>query len=442
MPGEFIKFLEDNKLAEKTSCVLLAVSGGIDSVVMADLFHRAGYHFSIAHANFQLRGEESGRDEQFVRELAEKYRVEFFTRDFDTIKYSRKNKVSIQVAARELRYTWFEELLLKHGYDRLATANHLDDQVETFLINLTRGTGIAGLHGIPVRQGKIIRPMLFTSRKEIEAYAIENAIEFVEDSSNSSDKYTRNRIRHKVIPELEKINPAFRQALTETIKHIRDAETVYRNAIEEKRYSIFEVKGDIVSVPVSGFYSLRPLETWAYELLSPYGFNLSNVNDIISLEGAIPGKEVLSATHRLVRDREHLLIIPVQHPEGEKKYSISASDLHHELLSPIHLTFEILEETPEKYDDPAISAYLDLEKLEFPLVLRKWGRGDFFFPLGMAKPKKISDFFIDMKYSKFDKENQWLLCSGNDIVWIAGKRIDDRFKINKASNRILKITLI
>jgi tRNA(Ile)-lysidine synthase len=213
MFGDFISFIAKNKLAAESGRILLAVSGGLDSVVMTDLFHKAGFQFGIAHANFHLRGAESDRDEQFVRKLADKYDVEIFINQFDTISHARKNKLSVQVTARDLRYAWFDDVLLKHGYDCVATAHHLDDQVETFIINIARGTGIAGLHGIPVKQGKVIRPLLFTDRKEIEAYASENNLEYVEDSSNSSDKYTRNRIRHKIVPQLEKINPSFRKAL-------------------------------------------------------------------------------------------------------------------------------------------------------------------------------------------------------------------------------------
>jgi tRNA(Ile)-lysidine synthase len=439
MLNDLNTFLRDNKLVDYSSRILLAVSGGIDSVVMSDLFHKAGFSFGIAHANFHLRGEESDRDELFVRRLAEKYQAEVFVKDFETAKYARKNKVSIQVAARDLRYTWFDELLLKHSYDRLATAHHLDDQVETFLINLTRGTGIAGLHGIPVSQGNIIRPMLFTGRKEIEAYASENKLEFVEDSSNLTDKYSRNRIRHNIIPQLEKLNPSFKTALNETIGHIKDAEIIYRQAIEENRKSIFEIRGGAVSVLLKEFFSLEPLETWAYELLSPYGFNISNVKDIIGLAEAIPGKEVISATHRLVRDRYSLIIVPVENRIERKSYSIGAGDLQTGTTEPVCLTFELLDARPAKFDDPQFSAYFDFEKLNFPLLIRKWKRGDYFYPLGMSKQKKLSDFFIDLKYSKIDKENQWLLCSGNDIVWIIGKRIDDRFKINANSKVILKI---
>jgi tRNA(Ile)-lysidine synthase len=438
MLSDFIKFIAKNNLVGKNSPCLLAVSGGIDSVVMTDLFHRAGYKFDIAHVNFQLRGEESGRDEEFVRKLAGKYGVKVFVRQFETDHYSRKNKVSIQVAARQLRYEWFDELLLKHGHEKVAIAHHLDDQVETFLINLARGTGIAGLHGIFPLQGNIIRPMLFTGRKEIEAYAIAQHLEFVEDSSNKSVKYTRNRIRHKIIPELEKLNPSFRNALTGTILNIRDVEAVFRNSIHETRNSIIEVKGDAIFIPLEDFFNLKPLETWAYELLSPYGFNLSNIKDIIGLKEAVAGKEVVSPTYRLVRDRDNLIIVPIGKFSG-KEYPLHVVDLLQGVKLPVKLTVEILDKPPDKFDDTGKSAYLDLEKIEFPLLIRKWKRGDSFFPLGMKQRKKLSDFFIDLKYSKIDKEDQWLLCSGDDIVWVIGKRIDDRYKIRSSTVKILKI---
>ncbi len=418
------------------------MSGGLDSVVMAELFHRAGFQFAIAHANFGLRGDESNRDELFVRDLAEKYRVQVFVRHFETARFARAGKVSIQVAARQLRYEWFEELMIKHSFDHIATAHHLDDQVETFLINLTRGTGIAGLHGILPRKGRIIRPMMFTGRKQIEDYARENLLEFVEDSSNRSIKYTRNRIRHKVIPQLVKINPAFRQELTQTISFIRDAEAIYRQAIELKRKEIFIEKGDEIYIPAEQFFSLKPLTGWAYELLSPFDFNLSNIRDIAGMADAIPGKEVRSATFRLIKDREFLIIAPLEEKSGKTAFKVSMADLVQKSIRySLHLRFEILDIIPSAFDDPGTTAFLDLDALDFPMTIRKWKRGDFFYPLGMSQHKKLSDFFTDLKFSRIEKEQCWLLCSGEKIVWIIGHRIDDRFKITSATRKILKIIL-
>ena len=229
--------------------------------------------------------------------------------------------------------------------------------------------------------------------------------------------------------------------MTDTILNVRDAEAIYRNAIEETRNSIIEVKGDTVSIPVSDFYKLNPLRTFAYELLSPYGFNLSNINDIIGLKDAIPGKEVQSSTHRLVRDRDLLIVVPKHKVSERKEYEITVNDIQSGITSPVHLRFEILESIPAKFDQPLNIAFIDLEKLEFPLQIRKWRRGDYFYPLGMSQRKRLSDFFIDLKYSKIDKEDQWLLCSGNEIIWVIGHRIDDRYKIVPGTRRILKITL-
>lgn len=440
MLSEFITFVKKENLVRKTDRILLAISGGLDSTVMADLFHRAGFSFDIAHANFHLRGDESHRDELFVKNLAEKYRVKVFIKHFETASFARKNKISIQVAARQLRYEWFDDLMSEHEYDRVAAAHHLDDQVETFLINLTRGTGIAGLHGIHPKQGRIIRPMLFTGRKEIEVYALKHKLDFVEDSSNFSLKYTRNRIRHKVIPQLERINPAFGEDLTRTIDYIRDAEAIFRQAVESKRKEIFTEKDGQTLIPVEAFFRLKPFGTWAYELLSPFGFNHSNVLDIAGLEDSIPGKEVHSATHRIIKNRDTLIIAPVEKTGLEKTFLVTSDDLAHGSVKfPVHLGFEILNKIPAEFADPAITAYIDMNRLNLPLLIRKWNRGDFFYPMGMSKRKKLSDFFIDLKFSKFDKENQWLLCSGNDIVWIIGHRIDDRYKVTKDLKSVLNI---
>jgi tRNA(Ile)-lysidine synthase len=435
----FLNFIEQEKLISKGDSTLLAVSGGVDSVVMTNLFSRTGLDYGICHANFQLRGEESKRDELFVRELAGKYNKPVHIRSFDTKKYAKTHKLSLQVAARHIRYEWFEELLSEYGYQQVATAHHLDDQVETFLINLVRGTGIAGLHGIRCKQGNIIRPLMFTGRSEIEEYAGKHKLPFVEDSSNKSLKYTRNRIRQKVIPQLMKMNPSFRQALDQTIHNINDTEIIFRSVVEKKRNEIFEIEGDSISVPIQSFLKLEPINTWAYELLSPYGFNLSNVRDVIGITSAIPGKEVLSETHRLLKDRDKLIIIPREKPGEHVIYSIHENDLPKGIHEPIILKFEVMENPPEKLDHPSGIAFFDFNKLEFPLTLRKWKRGDYFFPLGMKSRKKLSDFFTDLKYSRFDKENQWLLCSGESVTWIVGKRIDERYKIDAGTQKILKV---
>jgi tRNA(Ile)-lysidine synthase len=440
MLSEFIKFIKEKDLVGHGARTLLAVSGGIDSAIMTDLFHRAGFVFDLAHVNFHLRGDESMQDELFVRNLAEKYKVRVFVNHFETLKFARKNKVSIQVAARQLRYDWFEKLINEQGYDHVATAHHLDDQVETFLINLARGTGIAGLHGILPKHGKIIRPMLFTGRKEIEAYAEANHLDFVEDSSNLSTKYTRNRIRHKVIPQLEMINPSFSQELKMTIDHIRDTEIIFRQAISQKRKELLHPKGDEFTIPANLFFSLKPLATWAFELLSPFGFNQANIKDVIGMVDSIPGKEVHSATHRVIKDRDQLIIAPRGKSGLETTYLVTADDLLDEAINyPVNLGFEILHEIPAEFADPANTAFIDYDKLDFPLLIRKWCRGDFFYPMGMTQRKKLSDFFTDQKFSSIHKERQWLLCSGKDIVWVIGHRIDDRFKITSSSRKILKI---
>jgi tRNA(Ile)-lysidine synthase len=442
MQHQFLKFITEENLFTSGDRILLAISGGLDSTVMAELFHRAGYRFAIAHCNFHLRGAESDRDEEFVRHLALSYGVQLHLRHFDTTTYARKNKLSIQMAARRLRYGWFDVLLDKEGYAFVATAHHLDDQVETFLINLARGTGIAGLHGILPKQGNIIRPLMFTGRKEIEAYAKDNHLEFVEDSSNSSIKYTRNRVRYKILPHLDMLNPSFRSTLNETISYIRDAESILLKAVEEKRKAITEVNGEVISIYTNDFFSLEPLSAWAFELLSPYGFNRSNLRDIINLGDAISGKEILSPTHRLIKDRDRLIIIPRSETSGTECYPVSAADLRHGISSPLTLSSEMTGKYPGKFDESGNTAYLDPDKLHFPLMIRKWKKGDYFFPLGMTEKKKLSDFFIDSKFSRPEKESQWLLCSGNDIVWIIGKRIDERFKIKKDTIKVLMIKLI
>jgi tRNA(Ile)-lysidine synthase len=433
-----LEYIEKEKLFYPDERILLAVSGGLDSSVMAELFHQAGFSFGMAHCNFQLRGEESSRDEKFVRDLAVKYRVPLHVRLFETASYARKNKLSIQMAARKLRYDWFEELLDKEGYAYLATAHHLDDQIETFLINLARGTGIAGLHGILPKQGRIIRPMLFASRQDLLNLARETNLQFVEDSSNLSLKYTRNRIRHKIIPQFEKINPSFREEMAVTIQKLKEAETVYRSIINKEKERLLIPYDQGYKLSVSELKKLVPGRTWLYELLSDFGFSSSVVEDVIASLDDQPGKVFHSPTHRLVKDREFLLI--TLHPVTVPMNSFEA---YPEMASgfPIKLSFNLRKRKPFKMPSDETIAMIDYDKLHLPISIRKWKTGDYFYPLGMSNRKKISDFFVDQKFSILQKESTWLLCSGNDIVWIIGERLDDRFKINSETKTVLQVRL-
>ncbi|MFO7615121.1 MAG: tRNA lysidine(34) synthetase TilS [Bacteroidales bacterium] len=443
MLHEFIDHINRENLFHKENKILLAVSGGLDSVVMTDLFHQTGYSFGMAHVNFTLRGAESDRDERFVRDMAEKYQAPSHFVRFDTKHYARKNKLSVQMAARRLRYDWFSQLAAETGYDAVATAHHHDDQIETFLINLTRGTGIAGLHGILSRQGLIIRPLLFASRSQLEAYALDRNLGYANDSSNASLKYARNRIRHKVIPELEKINPAFRQEFARTILNIREAETIFRSVIEDKRKNLLIPHGTGYRIPLRLLKQMNPLRTWLFELLYPFDFSVPVITDILNALGEAPGKLFYSPAYRLVIDREYLLIDPIRNeerlPKDAGSYPVYLS--RQSIDFPVKLVLTIHDAKGFQIAAHSYTACFDMSKLIFPMTVRKWRRGDSFCPLGMTGRKKLSDFFTDQKFSIPQKERTWLLCSGNDIVWIIGYRIDDRYKITGQTQQVLQVDL-
>jgi tRNA(Ile)-lysidine synthase len=419
--------------------ILLAVSGGLDSAVMAELFHQAGFSFAIAHCNFHLRGQESDRDEEFVRSLAAECGVRLFVEHFNTTSFARKNKLSIQVAARNLRYDWFEKVLSEEGYDYIATAHHLDDQIETFFINLSRGTGIAGLHGILPKQGRIIRPLLFATRAELEKYARENQVRSVEDSSNRSLKYTRNRIRHRIIPEFEKLNPSFREAMQETIYKIRDAEDIFNDIVAKEKKRLLALAETGWKIEIAELMKLSPARTWLYALLSDFDFTPAVVGDILSSLEEQPGKLFHSPTHRLVKDRDFLLISPHLEADPDSRFEVypdSVEDL------PVRLEFQMIPGKPSDLRTGSETIFLDHDKLQLPLTIRRWREGDHFIPFGMKHRKKLSNFFIDMKFSLIQKENTWLLCSGEDIVWIVGVRPDERFKVTDETKRVLQVRLV
>jgi tRNA(Ile)-lysidine synthase len=431
----FSTHLKKEQLIAPNDTVLLAVSGGIDSVVMCALFHQSGIPFGIAHCNFQLRGKESDEDEIFAETLAEKYNVRFHAVSFATEKFAKKNKLSIQVAARELRYEWFEQVRNEYGYAAIATAHHSDDSIETFLINLIRGTGIAGLHGILPKQGKIIRPMLFTNKKDIAAFAKTSRLAFREDSSNDSDKYLRNKIRKSIIPALKKLNPSVDTAILKSISHLAGVEQIFRKEVLGTQKEMLRVKNSTVYISISGLKQLDPLPVYLFEILKPYGFNAASAEEILRSLDGISGKQFSSPTHRLIRDRKDLVIQKKDDLQAGKKTITVKKKQASAQAGALKLSFSQLP-AGTKFSHSEMSASLDLDTLSFPLTIRKWKKGDAFQPIGMKGKKKLSDFFTDRKLSIAQKEDTWLLMSGKEVAWVIGLRIDDRFKITGKTKKI------
>lgn len=439
MHNELISYIDKEHLFNTKDVILLTVSGGVDSVVMCELFYSAGLPFAIAHCNFQLRATESDEDELFVKQLASHYNVPFHHTRFETEAFAKKNKFSTQVAARELRYEWFEKIRIQHRYHFIATAHHQGDIIETFFINLIRGTGISGLRSIVPKQGKIIRPLLFAAKKDILAYAEKNKINYREDSSNVSDKYLRNKIRHHLIPVLNEFSPVAESSILHSIENLREAEFIYKQTIESIRLKICKKKGNAVLIAIPELQKLNPVSTYLYELLKPYGFNTSTASAILKNFKAESGKQFFSSTHRLVKDRSMLILEPIESSTIPNEFTIGADQNEfktQELELLFHITTRGLEAGIAVSTDLAA---IDLDKLNFPLTVRKWKTGDTFYPLGMKGKKKLSDFFIDNKLSLPEKENTWLLCSGEKIVWVIGMRLDERFKISRTTKSILLV---
>ncbi len=440
MLEQFAKFISDYDIFHENEKILLAVSGGIDSMVMTDLFSKAELNFGIAHCNFQLRDKESIRDENFVKEYALKNKISFHHRRFNTEEFSIKNKISIQMAARDLRYKWFDEIRNEHNYDLIALAHNQDDVIETFMINLARGTGIRGLTGIKTKSGNLIRPMLFASRLEIENYQKENNIQFVEDSSNAMIKYKRNRIRHKLIPEFENLNPSFKKNILETIHNLRKTSDLLFDQVSNSKQHIISNEGENILINIQKLDQHGHIQTLLYEILTQYGFPHQIIPNIIDSLNSHSGKLFYSSTHRLVKDRENLVISQIK-DEDNIEYNIDSKA--QTLEFPIKLSFRKLSYNSQ-FIIPSSNkiATVDMNILKFPLRLRKWKEGDQFKPLGMKHTKKLSDFFIDKKLSIVEKENIWLLISNDDIVWVIGQRIDDRFKISENTKNLFQIEII
>lgn len=419
-------FLKGKKL-------LIAISGGLDSVVLTQLFHSLNFDISLAHCNFHLRGLESDADEEFVKNIGKKLALETFTTGFNTNEYASTNKTSTQIAARELRYHWFQELVVKHQFEYVLTAHHADDNLETFLINLSRGTGLEGLTGIPAINNTIVRPLLIFSREEIEQFANKNRIEWREDQSNASTKYVRNKIRHQIIPILKELNPTVLNSFQKTTANLKGSQQIINDTITQVKKKVISAdENGITKLNIAVIQKLSNPKAYLFELLKSYDF--TEWNDIENLLSAQSGKHVFSKTHRLLKDRDFLLLTEV--PAQKKLSEILITKNTKEIFDPFHLRLENVSEIQQLHEN---TLFLDADKLTFPLKLRKWEKGDSFYPIGMQGKKKLSKFFKDEKYSLITKENTWLLCSENQIVWIVGKRQDRKFNATKTSSNILKI---
>jgi tRNA(Ile)-lysidine synthase len=438
MINQFTQYIEQNHLFHPSEKILLAVSGGIDSMVMWKLFDDSRFDYSVIHCNFQLRGDDSDNDELMVRRIAAERGIKLFVKKFDTREYASLTGISIEMAARELRYAWFEEIRMAENIHFIATAHHLDDLLETFFINLVRKTGIKGLSGFRPKSGYIIRPMLFTNRDGIVEWANRHNIEFRTDTTNSEIIFQRNYIRHHVIPGLEKLNPAFRNNLTATMANLRDVEEFYMTEVTRQIKKISPGESPFPEILVSSLLKLPHPRQVLFEWMSKYGFNPATSNQVFDNLDGEPGRQFFSKTHRLVIDRNKLILTPIPDSSGQLFY-IEKDDL--EIFEPIHLTIQAIDINSFEIDPDPGMAFIDLDKLQFPLIVRKWKAGEYFQPLGMKGFKKISDFFIDQKLSIPEKEEAWIIYSGNKVVWIAGYRIDNRFRISSETTNAICIRL-
>jgi tRNA(Ile)-lysidine synthase len=412
--------------------LLLAVSGGLDSMVMLHLMQSVSNDVSVAHANFSLRGLESDGDEIFVRTYCQQHHIPVFVKKFETEVFANKHKLSIQQAARQLRYEWFEELCQREGFDFVLTAHHLDDQLETFLIHLVRGTGLQGLTGIPEQQGNILRPLLTFSRKELEAFAQEQLISWREDSSNQETYYLRNKLRKSVVPLLKELNPSFLDGFHHTLQHLKQSQYLADVAADEAWKSVTELKKGSISFDLKKWAVLPNPEAYLHAWFSSYGFTAWD--DILHLaQNAPSGKIIYSPNYRLLKNRQQLILEPIlPQPKQFQIESLDAVD------GECPLIWEKVTSFSECDQD---SIVVDADALKFPLILRRWQEGDYFYPFGMQGKKKLSKFFKDEKIPVFEKEKIWLLCSENKIIWVVGYRVDRRFQVSENTQNLLKFRI-
>jgi tRNA(Ile)-lysidine synthase len=434
------RFIEEHDLFSiENDPILVAVSGGLDSVVLLDILHRLGVQVAVAHCHFGLRGEDADADEQFVRKLAKQYGLPYFAEFFRTKEYAEQEGISTQMAARFLRYRWFEQVREREQLTYIATAHHQRDQAETMILNLTHGTGLAGLHGIQVKNGHVVRPLLGLGRDDLHYYLVERGLRWREDDSNDSPVYQRNLLRHEVLPVLREINPNLDQTMAATAERVGGAEEIVRRYVEETSSQARRDENDVTYLNISTLQKTAATAVVLHELLRPFGFSWLVVKDIVAAFGGESGRRFDSPTHRLVKDREHLVITPRRLTQfGTFQLAAGQTDL---LADGMRLKAELHDDAKHFIIPRSKStAALDADKVKFPLTLRRWQEGDWFMPLGMKGKKLLSDFLIDQKVPLNLKDEVRVLTSADGkICWVVGWRVDDRFKVEDATERVLTV---
>jgi tRNA(Ile)-lysidine synthase len=437
MFDEFLNYIRKQNLLTGQERLLLAVSGGIDSMVMSHLFIKLGTDIGIAHCNFCLRAKESDKDEELVNNFALQNRIPFYSIRFNTKEHAAKNRISVQMAARDLRYEWFEKIRIENHFDLIAVAHNQNDNIETMLINLTRGTGLTGLSGMKPSGNRIIRPLLFASRQKVAEYCNVNHIDYREDQSNAETKYTRNKIRHLVIPVLKEINPSLEETMIETAERLSGIDEIISDYIEVIRSQTSYKKGTETIFDVEKLKNHQKSKALIFELFGLYGITGSTTGELLRLLTGKTGKQIFTKSHRILRNRDELIVSPMV-TNNQEYFEINDVE---DLLNVTGIKSARIINVVAGYGIPREKsvASIDYEKIRFPLIIRGWKRGDFFYPLGMSQKKKLSDYFIDRKYSLIKKENTLILESEGKIVWIIGERLDERFKVTKSTSGILNI---
>lgn len=436
MLEQFLNHLSQNDLCKPTDRILLAVSGGLDSMVMLHLFKRANYPIGVAHCNFQLRGVEADQDEQFVKDACQSLGVPFFSKKFDTQAYAKENRLSIQVAARELRYAWFQQVMNDEKFDYLATAHHVNDSLETVLLKWVHGSSLESFAGIPVRNQKVIRPLLFATRNQLSEYASERSILWRNDSSNDSDDYQRNFIRQQVIPKLKEINPALESTFKHGLKKITGELEFLQSQLEQWKHDHVHNKDGQILIDKAALLNASFSDSILWRVVREFGFNIDQCHDMMQAMRSQPGKKFIGTSHLLTLDREHIIISPYDD-------AYEAVTIREKNESVVRGAWEITLERTKSKDISAspIEVSLDSDKISFPITWRYWQPGDSFYPLGMENRKKLSDFLIDRKIPLADKNGISVLESGGEIIWVVGHRIDNRYKITPETKSVIRFTV-